>query len=491
MAVEIELKLTLSPATARAFPQHPLLADAATARQHLLNTYYDTPDLALKSQRVALRLRKKGWQWLLTVKSAEPAAGGLARRNEWERPETPGNWDFSHVDADDLRARLEAATPLLEPIFTTDFRRRTWIVDHGASHIEIALDRGFIASQGRRTPICEVELELLDGQPEDLFALTRDLQASLALRPSPMSKAERGYALFAAEAPRPFKARPQPLDRSQTPVQAFRSIALGCLEHLQRNETGAIASTDPEYVHQARVALRRLRSAIKLFAPVLPPDFVHAYGRAWQSLAAALGAARNWDVFVSETLPPLQAAFPQDAMGRRLLAAGRKRSREAHRTVSYLLQMPEYAGLLIEFTAALLMLPETPVGTLEDFARAQLAARARRARKLAARHATLDPAERHRLRISCKKLRYALEFFSSLLTGRRVRPYLAALAQLQDELGLINDHVTAAELLAECLHGRPPGVIHGWIAGRHALLIAELPEALSTWMAQPVPWKRS
>ena len=137
MAVEIELKLALSPATARVFPEHPLLAGAATTRQHLLNTYYDTPDLALKSQRVALRLRKKGWQWLLTVKSAEPAAGGLARRNEWERPETPGNWDFSHVDAADLRARLEAATPLLEPIFTTDFRRRTWIVDHGASRIEI------------------------------------------------------------------------------------------------------------------------------------------------------------------------------------------------------------------------------------------------------------------------------------------------------------------------------------------------------------------
>ena len=63
-------------------------------------------------------------------------------------------------------------------------------------------------------------------------------------------------------------------------------------------------------IHQARVAMRRLRSAIKLFAPVLPVDFVAAYGQTWQTLAGALGDTRNWDVFVAETLPPILAAFP-------------------------------------------------------------------------------------------------------------------------------------------------------------------------------------
>jgi hypothetical protein len=87
------------------------------------------------------------------------------------------------------------------------------------------------------------------------------------------------------------------------PVEAFRSIALGCLEHFQRNEKGLHEGAEAEFVHQARVALRRLRSAIKLFAPVLPPEFVTAYGQTWQTLAGALGDARNWDVFLEETLP--------------------------------------------------------------------------------------------------------------------------------------------------------------------------------------------
>ena len=91
------------------------------------------------------------------------------------------------------------------------------------------------------------------------------------------------------------------------------------------------------------------------------------------------------------------------------------------------------------------------------------------------------------MRIAFKKLRYTLEFFTPLLPQKRVNPYLAALAQLQDELGLINDHVTAETLIAEALAGRPAGPIHGWIAGRHELLVSELPEVLQTWLAQRMP----
>jgi triphosphatase len=92
------------------------------------------------------------------------------------------------------------------------------------------------------------------------------------------------------------------------------------------------------------------------------------------------------------------------------------------------------------------------------------------------------------MRICFKKLRYAVEFFTPLLPPKRLKPYLQALSRLQDELGLINDHVTAQTLLDEALQSRPPGPIHGWIAGRHALLVSELPEALEIWLAQKAPW---
>ena len=74
MSTEIELKLQLSPKAATRLAKHPLLANIPAQNQHLLNTYFDTPGLELHQRRVAVRFRKKGWQWLCTVKSAEPAS---------------------------------------------------------------------------------------------------------------------------------------------------------------------------------------------------------------------------------------------------------------------------------------------------------------------------------------------------------------------------------------------------------------------------------
>ena len=310
MSTEIELKLQVSAAAIRQLLAHPLLASIPPQKQHLLNTYFDTPKLELHARRVAVRFRKKGWQWLCTVKSAEPASGGLAMRSEWETPATPGIFDFSHVDADDFRQFLEQKQPHLEPVFTTDFHRQIWHLPFGESLIELAIDRGHIEACGRREKISEIELELLSGNVDDIFGLTRELQQKIDLRPAVASKAERGYKLFLNEPLRPFKSKAVPIKEQQTPVAAFRSVALGCLEHFQRNESGLSQGNDPEFIHQARVSLRRLRSAIKLFAPVLPTEFVAAYGQTWRTLAGALGDTRNWDVFLEETLPPIAAAFP-------------------------------------------------------------------------------------------------------------------------------------------------------------------------------------
>lgn len=484
MSIEIELKLQLSPKTAKKLAAHPLLAPIQSQKQRLLNTYYDTVKLDLHARRIAVRFREKGCQWLLTVKSAEPACGGLAMRSEWETPATPGTFDFSHVDNADLRDFLEEATERLEPVFTTDFRRQIWEVPYGESRIELALDRGTIESRGKRTPICEIELELLSGKVEDIFGLTRRLQEQLKLDPAIASKAERGYQLFTGEPMRPFKAKTATIDAQMTPVEAFRSIALGCLEHFQRNEKGLLTGDDPEFVHQARVALRRLRSAIKLFAPVLPPEFVHAYGQTWQTLASALGEARNWDVFLTETLPPIQAAFPDNRDIKRLRNEAKRRAKGAKQSIIQLQGVKEYSRLLIEFTSAIYALGDTLPIPIKTFADERIDSHTRRARKLASRLSDLTPEERHRMRIAFKKLRYTLEFFTPLLPTKRLAPNLTALGLLQDELGLINDHVTAEALINEALAGKPPGPIHGWVAGRHALLVGELPETAEIWLKQ-------
>lgn len=491
MATEIELKLQLSSKTAKALPGHRLLTKITPTKQRLLNTYFDTPALDLHARRVAMRFRKKGWEWLLTVKSAEPACGGLAVRSEWETAATPGVFDFSHVDNNEFRSFLENATPDLEAIFTTDFRRQIWHVPFGESQIEMALDRGSIVSRGKSTPICEIELELISGQVADIFALTRELQESLDLHPAIASKAERGYNLFNRQPLRPFRSKPSPLSPDLTPIAAFRSITLNCLEHFQRNELGLRECKDPEYVHQARVALRRLRSAIKLFTPVLPPDFVAAYGEIWRTLASALGDARNWDVFLEETLPPIRSAFPKSRDVTRLNREGLRRARRARKAVTSLITFPEYPRLITEFTAAVFALSDTlPIG-LKEFAQTQLSSNAKQARKLAKRPTELLPDERHKMRIRFKRLRYTLEFFAPLLPNKRLTPYLSALNQLQDELGLINDHVTAETLINEALSKRSKGPVHGWVQGRHALLVSALPEALEIWLGQQSPWQQN
>lgn len=484
MSTEIELKLQLSPKAAGKLARHPLLANIASHKQQLLNTYFDTPELELHQRRIAVRFRKKGWQWLCTVKSAEPASGGLAMRSEWETQATPGTFDFSHVDNAEFRSFLESRIDKLEPVFTTDFKRQSWQVPFGESLIELVIDRGHIESRGRQSPICEIELELLSGKVEDIFWLTRQLQIDHHLQPAIASKAERGYNLFLDTPLRPFKAKPPAVHAGQTPVESFRCIALNCLEHFQRNEQGLLHSKDSEFVHQARVALRRLRSAIKLFAPVLPPEFVATYGQTWQTLGSALGEARNWDVFLEETLPPIAAAFPDDKDIKRLRKAAQRKTQSARKSIIGLLATREYPRLLLEFTAAVYTVSQSLPIPLEDFARQQISLHARKARKMAIRHAELSSGERHKMRIAFKKLRYTLEFFAPLLSQRKLKPYLAALSQLQDELGLINDYVSAEILVSNILAERPAGPLDGWINASKALLIKIVSEAFPAWLNQ-------
>lgn len=489
MSTEIELKLDLTPKAAGKLARHPLLAGLTTQKLQLLNTYYDTARLELHARRIAFRFRKKGWQWLSTVKTAEPASGGLALRSEWETEATPGLFEFEHVDNPELRTFLEDRRDALEPVFTTDFRRQLWQLPFGESVIELAVDRGTIESRGRRAAICEIELELLSGQVADLFALSRRLQDDIDLRPAIASKAERGYKLFLDEPLKPFKAKAAPILAAMTPVEAFRSIGLGCLEHFQRNETGLLAGDDPEFIHQARVALRRLRSAIKLFAPVLPKDFVHAYGRTWQTLSCALGEARDWDVFVGKTLPLVAQTFPQAHEIKWLTKEAPRRLQRARKTVAILLAEREFPCLLLEFTAAVFTLHDARRTSLVDFAHQQVAKRIRKARKLARRYTKLSPDERHRLRIAFKKLRYSLEFFSPLLAEKPLANYLDALIHLQDELGLINEHLTASSLIEQLPEKHNARIMHGWLCGRLQLLTARLSDTTAAWthLKAPLP----
>jgi inorganic triphosphatase YgiF len=483
MPQETELKLSLQAQDLPRLLRHPLLSTQQPKRQRLLNTYFDTPDLLLMQQKIAVRERRIGRRTLLTVKTAGSSVGGLSTRGEWEGSTRPGSFDFAAlVDDQALASSLVALAWRLVPLFRTDFIRRSWLLDFAGAQIEVALDQGSVsvgyptgapraANSLQSQPLLELELELKHGPEQALLDLAHRLSlgpdghaaSGLWLHPFHRSKAERGLDLFLGRRVQPVKATPVDLAPDMRPVQAFQCAALSCLSHLQANVSGYLtacdgggAVPDPEFLHQARVALRRLRTGLSLFGPDLPPLFAEHWRRHWQLTASALGDARNWDVLDTELLPAWLAAHPAEPPDAEPLARWVQQQRSAANLQAQLrLRAPAHAIKLLAFTRALLALPvQAPARRQPDalarWARRSVRDRHQRLARQAARTPDQGVPGAHALRIELKKTRYAIEFLASVLPKERLRRSSALLSRAQELLGRFNDLHTALLLLAHC-----------------------------------------
>lgn len=220
---EVELKLALPSTQVDALFNHATIVGTAPLKQHLVNTYFDTPAGDLARAQIAVRLRQVDNHVLQTVKTAGHGGGGLSSRQEWE-------WALTHrqLDATALaelppfQGELTRAIEQLTPTLNTDFTRHSWQLTWQGSHIELVLDEGEIISSGARASICEVELELKAGEPEALWSLALALTESVPLRPSDSSKAARGNALAANQWPLPDASTPaQWLHRATLALDAY------------------------------------------------------------------------------------------------------------------------------------------------------------------------------------------------------------------------------------------------------------------------------
>jgi CHAD domain-containing protein len=293
------------------------------------------------------------------------------------------------------------------------------------------------------------------------FQAGHNLQISIA-SPLAMTKATPPRAGNAARQHsaavlEPRKAGPVALDPKLQPAQAFAAIAHECVRQLAANTQGTLLDQNPEFVHQMRVALRRLRSALRLFRPYLPVPFVRDVKPELQWLATQLGKVRDWDVLIGETLPRLLRTQPDARPGateRAIVAAAQVRRNAAARSMHRALRSRRFAALLSELARVLALLQlDGPVAAKKPPRLPALAAH-----KLQKAHARLrfkprelqgmTPDARHQVRIDAKRLRYAVEFFSSLYAPKAAARYAERLAALQEALGTLNDHVVAADLLA-------------------------------------------
>ena len=467
MAVERELKLRIAPEHVSRLKHHPLLKQLTSARattRKLYSVYYDTPSLDLHCKGMALRLRRIGRQWLQTLKGGGGVQAGLHLRNEWETPVSSQQLDMAALEACGAQRFPTSLLKKLQPLFVTDFTRTSYIVIYGGATIELAMDRGKIVAEQATRPISELELEIRAGEVQQLFKLGLALIDIAPLEVEHISKAEYGYALYTAFPRGAVKAHSPLLARSQSIPAALCDMIGACLQHLQANIPGVIGRLDEEYLHQVRVALRRLRVVMGMAETFHADTGLSLLHEQVAALCRELGRLRDWDVFVIQTLAGVSAHLSEEA-GLQEIARISEKLREQHQGhVLDILRSQDYQRFLLHFGAWLNGgYSRTPVEnnlTLPLFAAQILQRRSKQVAKCGKRlEKLLSDKERkwvkdgahelHRLRIACKKLRYSAEMFSSLYPDTKVRNYLSALALLQDILGLLNDAVMARRLLGE------------------------------------------
>lgn len=522
--VEIELKLSIDPAAVATLRTHPALravvrGRARTAR--VVSTYYDTADQRLRSEGVALRLRHDGRRWLMTVKGAPlpDAASGVVSRPEHEWPLAGPQIDTMRLATTPWRAVFAKALRKggLAPAFSTDFRRTSLpLAFPDGTTATLAIDLGRLDSPatGLRAAtwagIAEIEIELRGGDPRRLLDLASSLAADLPLATEPRSKAERGYALAEGTADEPSRAGEIVHPDESTAAAAIARVVAECVRQIERNTLGfrAGALRDPEWIHQMRIGVRRLRSCIALAEGVLGPDAIERLRHETRWVLDTLGPARDLDVFALETLPAVDADLTRSAgkgsaTATALHSLARRtgtRRRAAHAAAVECVTSPRFTRFVLATYGAAQPAPVpqdgTPAGAGAEDARRYAARlidqRARRLAKAGRHLANGGVDERHAIRIAAKKLRYATEFFATLFPARRARAYRKALAVLQDELGAFNDAAVAPRVAA-ALAGPTAAAtvaIESWSAGRAGASGRGLAAAWSAFEAVAPFWKR-
>ena len=475
---ELELKLALDSNQLDRVRRHPLVRSLARRRartQDLDSTYFDTPEHSLREQGMALRVRRIGARRVQTLKVlGNGGASSLQDHLEFEAELDGDTPDLSLIPDESLQDSFAEAgiQERLGPVFTTTISRHSIPLQFDDCEVELALDRGEIVSGDTRLPVSEAEFELVSGKPSRLYELALALSEKIPFVLERRTKAGRGYDIHVDPEPAAVKAKAIALTPEMTVAEAFVIAARACLAQICANEPVVLGSMDPEGVHQMRVGVRRFRALVSAFRPFLAPEARAFLKEELRWLQQVLGPAREWDVFIAETLAPIEARLA-DAPGLALMRKAALAARdEAYESARVQLRERRYTEFLLR-TDLLLEdgswalpgvahgngLPPRPIG---EVAREILERNDRKLRKLSKKHHELSDAELHRIRILGKKMRYSAEFFGSLYDKRALERQLSVLKRIQDALGSLNDAVTGRRQLEELEHrAAQSGVMNG------------------------------
>ena len=482
---ERELKFIADRKTLKAaMAAPPLGGDMGPPVWRKLRTvYFDTEAGDLSRARVALRVRRSKDGWVMGLKRAAASDRGAFEREETEVACPSGAPDLGLFDKAVARevAELTGGRPLA-PKFGSEIRRAARTIAAGGAAIEIAFDQGFLFAGDRRAPTAEIELELKSGPASGLFALGLDLVEAFPLRLGLTSKAQRAHALLDGEPPEPVYAEDPALRSDMSLDAAIAAILRNGLAHFLGNLPALEEGDAVEAVHQMRVAMRRLRSAMGLFGRAFPCAEFEALRLESKRIATLLGQARDWDVFVMRLSDGgALGRFAGERGFDGLVAAAEAKAAGAHAAVARLGGDPSVTrfALRLERLAAsrgwregaddgTLAALDEPVAA---FAARWLETLDRKVRRRGRHFRSLGPVARHALRIAMKHMRYATEFFGGLFHPRSaVERYARRAADLQDRLGELNDAAIALGLIKALGPARSAagayaaGLATGWCA---------------------------
>ncbi len=314
----------------------------------------------------------------------------------------------------------------------------------------------------------------LAGPTADIVALVPRLAEAVRLVPPHASLAAAALALARGRATPPRQTGAPKLPRGLDADAALACIT-GHLADVTLHWAVLVpAATTPEPVHQARVAVRRLRSALTVFRRAAAE---HAGSTAWldtlastlRDLASRLGAARDWDVFLTETGASVLDAFPQDRRVAQLLAAATRRRAAAYADLATYFASRDWTRLSITLALLPTARPWNDAGLLSQpvqiTATQALDRRLKHTLEPGSDLSGLTPPQLHDIRKQAKRLRYATEFFAPLFSDKAVRKYLPRLQDLQEVLGAVNDTDVAAGLMAQLAGGSDRAFAAGVVAG--------------------------
>ncbi|MFZ1108720.1 MAG: CHAD domain-containing protein [Rhodomicrobium sp.] len=474
---ELELKLELPAEDLKRLRGSALLraASGGKVRKVLTSVYFDTADWRLQREGIALRVRNGGGgSWVQTVKSDATLEGGLSSVRETEARIEGSEPDLERIGDKNLRQRIENVLEkeALTPLFETIVARTAYRLNKGECAAELAIDIGKVAAGEKTKPIREVELELLSGSVDDFLAMAKELFSGLGARPSASNKAERGYRLLQGEPERaePSRGQPVALKPNDSAREAFATILGAAGRQIALNQRAIVQSGGVESVHQMRVGLTRLRSALRSLEPYASGAWIGELEGDAQNLARRVGSLRDADVLIEDIYAPVAGDAAHVAGLPELLEALKAQRKAAYKDVRQSLGKGEWTRVLLGMALGPhLLAPGSRLDEPIDVVAGEILERRwKKVRKYGERLEELDLEQRHSMRKAIKKLRYNAEFFQSL-HDKKAQRFIKRVKKMQELFGAINDVRMAHGLIgiAEESGGGASLAAAGYILGRN------------------------